>query len=235
MPKIKGEFSVNFLVKDGAAFKKGERLLEIEGDVHDVLAVERASLNLIMRMSGVATFTAKIVDMVRKYNVLVTPTRKCLWGLLDKKAVVLGGGGTHRLNMADAILVKDNHAAIMKHNYEKIFEQISDSNVETRFVEVEVNGINDALKLAEIFSKTLTEKKIRSVGVMLMDNMSAGEVSEAMKEIKKAGFYDDLLFEASGGVNESNIIEYAATGVDIVSMGALTNGVRSIDMSMKIV
>lgn len=233
-PKIRGDFRVKFFAEDGEEFRSGVKLLEIEADIHDLMAVERCSLNLMMRMSGVATFTKKISEMVKKYDVLITPTRKSLWGLLDKRAVLLGGGGSHRISLSDAVLVKDNHVAMMNGDYEKVFQQIADSKIETRFVEVEVNGVKEALALAKTFSKVLVDKKIRSIGVILMDNMSADEVATAVTGMKKAGVYDDLLLEASGGINEKNVVSYAKTGVDIVSMGCLTGGVKSIDMSLKI-
>lgn len=233
-PNIRGKFEVKFLVNDGDIFANGDILLEIEADVYDLLAVERVTLNLLMRMSGVATFTRKIVDMLKDYDVLITPTRKMLWGLLDKRAVLVGGGGTHRINLTDAVLVKDTHLDLIGHDFNLLFERISSSGVDGRFIEIEVDSPKEAVTVAKMFNKALGAKEIRSIGVLLMDNMAAGQISEAMDEIKNLGLYDGLLFEASGGVNEKNAVEYAATGVDIVSMGCLTNGARSLNMSMKI-
>lgn len=233
-PSIKGKFELRFLVEDGAMFDSGDILVEIRADVHDLLAVERVALNLIMRMSGVATFTRKIVDMLEGYDVLITPTRKMLWGLLDKRAVVIGGGGTHRINLADAILVKDTHLDILGHDFGLLFERIKDSKVDCRFIEIEVDSVNEAVEAARMFNEAVSAKKIRNIGVLLMDNMNAGQIAEAVSEIKRQGLYDGLLLEASGGINEKNVVDYAKTGVDIVSMGCLTNGARSLNMSLKV-
>ncbi|MEK7673315.1 MAG: carboxylating nicotinate-nucleotide diphosphorylase [Patescibacteria group bacterium] len=231
-PSLKSQFKIDFRIEDGQEFKKGDVLMEIEGDVSDLLAVERVLLNLIMRMSGVATFTRKIVKMVEEYHVLVTPTRKALWGLLDKKAAALGGGGTHRLCLADAILVKDTHLDALGRNFDLVLANIKDSNFEARFIEIEVESLEEVMELGPKFVEFLKEYK--SVGVILLDNMTAEQITEAMVEVKKSDFYDKLLFEVSGGINEENVLKYAKTGADIISMGSLTSGVKSVDMSLKI-
>lgn len=232
-PGIRGDFKVNFKFKDGDFFKNGDILLDIEADVHDLLAVERVLVNLIMRMSSVATFTRKIVDKVKDYDVLITPTRKTLWGLIDKKACIIGGGGSHRLTLADAILVKDNHIDLVNRDFGLLMQRIFESKVETRFIEVEVRNLKDVLECARAFYGFLGER-LRTVGALLMDNMSAGEVAESMTELKKAKLDDNLLFEASGGINEKTVLDYAKTGVDIISMGCLTMEARTVDMSLKI-
>lgn len=233
-PNIRGEFHLKFNVKDGGHFKKNGVLLEIEADIADLLAVERVLLNLIMRMSAIATFTAKIVEIVKNYDVLITPTRKTLWGLLDKRAVLIGGGGSHRINLSDAILVKDTHLDLMNRDIERVLQKIVDNRIECRFIEIEVNSVGEAIKTAESMKKRIDNKEIRSIGVLLMDNMTSDEISKAMEQIKGMGLYESLLFEASGGINEKNVLEYAKTGVDIISMGCLTNGIQSLNMSLKI-
>ncbi len=232
-PSIKGQFKLDFKAGDGDSFKKGDVLMEIEADVHDLLAVERVVVNFIMRMSSIATLTRRIVDKVADHDVLITPTRKTLWGLLDKRACIIGGGGSHRLNLSDAILVKDNHIDLVDRDFGLLLQRITESKVDSRFVEVEVRNIDDVLACAKAFYGFLGEK-LRTVGVLLIDNMSAEDVGMAMKKIKEAGFYDDLLFEASGGINEKTVLDYAKTGVDIISMGCLTYGVPGVDMSLKI-
>lgn len=232
-PSIKGKFEIDFKIKDGEEFKKGDVLMEISGEIHDMLAVERVVLNLIMRMSSVATFARKIVDMVAEYDVLVTPTRKTLWGLLDKRAVIIGGGGTHRINLNDAILVKDNHLALIDHDYEAVLQRIYESKVDCRFIEIEVDSVERVIRAAEAFYEFLGDK-IRSIGVLLMDNMGHEMISEAMKKIKEKNLYDKILFEASGGITEKNVVEYAKTGVDIISMGCLTSGVSEVDLNMRV-
>lgn len=233
-PRLKGEFKMDFRIKDGQEFKSGDVLIEIEADIADLLIVERVLLNLLMRMTGVATHTRKMVELVKDYDVLLTPTRKTLWGLIDKKAVVVGGGGTHRLGLFDAILVKDTHLDAIGRNLQLVLDRIVAANIDPRFIEIEVETPEETLKLCEIFTRVLG-KEIRSIGVILLDNMNAELIEEAMELVKEHGYYDKLLFEASGGINESNILEYAKTGVDILSMGSLTSGVKSVDMSMKVV
>ncbi len=232
-PSIKGEFEVKFLVEDGAEFKKGDTLVEISGDVHDLLAIERVTVNLLMRMSAVATFTRKIVGILKDEDVLITPTRKSLWGLLDKKACVVGGGGTHRLGLYDAILVKDTHLDLIDRDLDLALSNIVASNFGGRFVEIEVESVEESVKAAEAFYRFLGDK-LRTVGVLLMDNMSSEQIGEAINELKAKNLFDKLLFEASGGINEETVLDYAKTGVDIISMGCLTAGVKGVDMSMKI-
>lgn len=233
-PKIFGEFEVNFMFKDGDSFEVGDVLLEISAGVYDLLAAERVVLNLLMRMSGVATFTRKIVDLVHDCDVLIVPTRKTLWGLLDKRAVVVGGGGTHRINLSDAILVKDNHIDFFDGDIGKIFQNIADSDFGGRFVEFEARNVDEVMKIAGVFAEFLDLKKIRSIGVILMDNMCPSDVSSAISQLRATKLYDNLLFEASGGISAENVEAYAKTGVDIISMGCLTSGCVSLDLGMEV-
>lgn len=232
-PGVKSGFEIKFNFKDGDRFKKGDVLFEITGEIHDLLAVERVVLNLVMRMSAIATMTASMIDLVKDYDVLLTPTRKTLWGLLDKRAVIVGGGGSHRINLSDAILVKDTHLDLINHDFNLVLQRIADSKHDCRFIEIEVESKEEALAAAEAFSKYLGSK-IRSVGVLLLDNMSAEQMTATVDALKFDGFYNNLLLEASGGINESSVLDYAKTGVDIISMGCLTSGIRGLDMSLKI-
>jgi len=231
-PNIRGQFKIVFNKKDGDEFKKGDVLLEIEAETHDLLAVERVVLNLLGRMSGIATMTRKIVKMLKDYDVLITPTRKTLWGLIDKKAVVIGGGGTHRLNLGDAILVKGTHLDIFGRDFDALLQKIADSNTNPRFIEIEVESADEALNAAKAFDKFMGSS-IRSVGVLLLDNMAPEQIKGSLGEIKDVGLYDNLLFEASGRINENTVTDYAKTGVDIISMGCLTSGIKGVDMSLK--
>lgn len=228
--KVKGKFKIDFKAKDGQKVGVGDVIMEISANSHDLLAVERVVLNLLMRMSGVATFTRKIVDMVADTGILITPTRKTLWGLVDKKAVVVGGGGTHRLNLSDAILVKDNHLKLLNGNFEELFKKLASLEVSSRFCEVEVEAGEDAVKCAEMFTKY----PVKSVFAIMLDNMKSEDVKKTVETFKNKGFYDNILLEASGGINEQNVLEYAKTDVDIISMGCLTSGARSLDLGMEI-
>lgn len=229
--RLNDRFALNFHIKDGDFVEEGSLILEIEADVHDLLAVERVVLNLLGRMSGVASFSREIIEMVKEFDVLVTPTRKTLWGLLDKKAVSVGGGGTHRLNLADAILVKDNHLDLVDRNFDILLERLSILPADCRFVEIEVDSEKEAFECMEAF----LDHKFDCIPVIMLDNMRAEEVKSVIEEVKKEKFYDDFLFEASGGIDKTNIYNYATAGVDIISMGCLTQGVKSLDLSLEII
>ena len=222
-----GKFEIEAFVADGDHVKAGDRVVRVSGAVQDILAVERVVLNLLMRMSGVATKTAVMVKSAGE-DVLIVPTRKTLWGLLDKRACVLGGGGTHRLNLGDAVMVKDNHLKVLGGSVVVALINLADSGVGGRFVEVEVEDEDSAVKAAE----GLNGMKLESPACILFDNMKAAEVKSVLATLKEKGLYDGILFEASGGICEKNLAEYAETGVDIVSMGCLTMGASSMDFSL---
>ncbi|MBD3360491.1 carboxylating nicotinate-nucleotide diphosphorylase [Candidatus Peregrinibacteria bacterium] len=234
-PNIEGNFNVNFNKKDGDNVKSGEVLMEITAGIKDLMVIERIILNLLTRMCGIATFTRKIVDKVKDYDVLLTPTRKTLWGLLDKKAVVIGGGGTHRLNLTDAVLIKDNHLVFGDYDFDKILKKVIEKDPQCRFIEIEADNIDDAIKTGEAFKKYMNSGDVKCVGAVMLDNMKSEDVSKALKLLKEKNIYDSLLFEASGGIKEANVLEYAKTGVDIISMGCLTGGVECFDLKMQIV
>lgn len=227
-----GKIEVELKKKDGDEVVAGDEILTMKGGVADLLAVERVVLNLLMRMSGVATKTSYLAGVLREAgcDVLITPTRKTLWGLLDKKACVLGGGGTHRLNLSDAILIKDNHLKVLGGSYSTALKNVADSNVDARFIEVEVEDKDSALKAAE----NLSALKFGAPVCILFDNMSSSDISEAMSLLRGKGLYDLILFEASGGITEENLVEYAKTGVDIISMGCLTMGSCGLDFSLEV-
>jgi nicotinate-nucleotide pyrophosphorylase (carboxylating) len=228
-PRLIGNIDVRFLVDDGAGFGVGDTIAEIYGDIRDLLAVERTVLNLLNRMSNVATSTACTVDIVKDYDCLVVPTRKTLWGLLDKRGCSLGGAGTHRLSLSDAILVKDTHLDSGGRDFAEAFRKIEDSKPDVRFVEFEVGNVSEALEVAKLFY----ESDMKIVGVIMLDNIPPDLVFEALGEVKGAGYYDSVLFEASGGITDVNVLEYAKTGVDIISMGSLTSGVGGVDLGME--
>ncbi|MFA6917328.1 MAG: carboxylating nicotinate-nucleotide diphosphorylase [Candidatus Gracilibacteria bacterium] len=233
-PRVSGKFSLDLKKKDGDVLQNGDVIMEISAEVHDLFAVERVVLNLLMRMSGVATKTRRIVDKVEKYGTLIVPTRKTLWGLLDKKGVVVGGGGTHRLNLCDAVLIKDTHLDLMGRDVYRTLKNLSENKPDCRFIEVETENPKEAVSAAKFLSVDLSTYKLNTIGAVMFDNTKPEDIKTAMDQIKKDGLYEKLLFEASGGINEENVVSYAETGVDIISMGELTNGVKSLDMSLKI-
>ncbi len=196
---------------DGQRVKSGEKILALTGGIKDILKTERTILNLLQRMSGIATETNKIVKFARK-KVLICSTRKTPLGLLDKKAVVIGGGGTHRLGLYDWILIKDNH---LNHAISSKLEAIN------YFWEIEVKNKQETLKFAK-----------HNPGAIMFDNMKPKETKNIIKILAK--YKPNMIFEASGGINEKNITEYAKTGVDVISIGALTHSPKALDLSLKI-
>ena len=214
------------LVKDGQKIAKGKVLIKIEGNAKNVLALERTVLNLLARMSGIATFTNRIVRKIRKagYKTVIACTRKTAPGLeyFDKKAVLLGGGDTHRLHLDDMILIKDNHVAIVGNVKEAVKlakKQVSFS----KKIEVEVSNVNEAIQAAKA-----------GADIIMLDNFTPEKVKDAINRLKKENLRDKVLIEASGGINEKNIVNFAAAGVDIISLGALTHSAKALDISLEI-
>lgn len=211
---------------DGRNFQKNQTIMKICGDPRIILSSERTVLNIISRMSGITTKTAAMVGKLRKAKLKtkVACTRKAAPGLLyfDKKAVALGGGDTHRLHLDDMILIKDNHitaAGGIKQAVERAKEYASFS----KKIEVEVTSVKDALTAASL-----------GVDVIMFDNFKAREVEKAVQSVRKSGF-DRVILEASGGITSENLLSFASTGVDIVSLGELTAHVRGLDVSLKII
>ena len=136
------------------------------------------------------------------------------------------------MNLGDAILVKGTHLDIFGRDFDALLQKIADSNTNPRFIEIEVESADEALNAAKAFDKFMGSS-IRSVGVLLLDNMAPEQIKGSLGEIKDVGLYDNLLFEASGRINENTVTDYAKTGVDIISMGCLTSGIKGVDMSLK--
>ena len=209
---------------DGRAVAPGTVLLDLDGPARAILLVERTALNIIGRMSGIATRTREAVEAVRAVSpdVRVAATRKTAPGLrvLDKKAVILGGGDPHRYTLSDMALIKDNHLALTP-----LAEAIRRAKKESlyRVVEVEVETVEDAVTAAGA-----------GADIVLLDNMTPDTVREAVRALAGRGLRDRLTLEVSGGVGEDTLAGYAATGVDIISMGALTHTVRNFDVSLDI-
>jgi nicotinate-nucleotide pyrophosphorylase (carboxylating) len=217
--------SVKAEVADGDEIKSGTVIMKISGNARTILSAERTLLNLLSRMSGIATATRRLTEKLRKANlsVKVAATRKTALGLLyfDKKAVVIGGGDPHRLRLDDMILIKDNHVAIAG-GVEKAVKKAK-AYGSSKKIEAEVTSISDALKAAEAGADTV-----------MLDNFSPQQVREAVEVLKKAGFFGKVLLEVSGGITEQNLLDYASAQVDIISMGALTHSVKALDMSLEI-
>jgi nicotinate-nucleotide pyrophosphorylase (carboxylating) len=232
--------TVHFEKKDGEAFQAGEILLRLEGDRNVLLSLERVGLNLLQRMSGIATLTRNLQGRVsaRCPSTRVVATRKTLWGLLDKRAVHAGGGGTHRLGLGDGILIKNNHLALIARREEDAapdaIARAWEFRKEAAFIEVEVRSEAAALAAAEAFRRLQKESGERYPCLIMLDNLAPKEISTILHALHERRFWDYALVEASGGISENNVEAYADTGVDAISMGALTHSARSLDLCQKI-
>jgi nicotinate-nucleotide pyrophosphorylase (carboxylating) len=217
--------SVKAEVADGDEVKSGTVILRLSGNARVILSAERTMLNLLSRMSGIATATRKLTEKLRKANLTakVAATRKTAPGLLyfDKKAVLIGGGDPHRLRLDDMILLKDNHVVIAG-SVENAVRKAKTASVNKK-IEAEVTSVADAVKAAEA-----------GADIVMLDNFSPKQIQEAVEALKKAGFFGKVLLEASGGITEQNLLEYASAQVDIISMGALTHSVKALDISLEI-
>ncbi len=218
--------------EDSSAVKKGDIILEVYGKRKETLAIERIGLNILQRASGIATETKRLVDLIEGYDTRVAATRKTLWKYLDKKAVFLGGGLTHRLGLWDSILIKDNHLESLKLEGTKkpvetaiiLASRFADK---AGFIEIETTNRADAIKAAKKFKQLKMKKPF---GIML-DNLESNEIEKIIKTLKNDDLYDYVLLEASGNITGENIREYAESGVDIVSLGYLTHSARILEIS----
>ncbi len=213
-------------VSDGMKVTKGQVLLKISGDARTILSAERTMLNLLSRMSGIATTTRRLVEKLHeaKLATKIAATRKSALGLLyfDKKAVLLGGGDPHRLHLDDMVLIKDNHVTLAG-GVKKAVEKAKVCASFTKKIEVEVTRVADAVVAAEA-----------GADIIMLDNFTPKQVKQAIELLKKAGFYGKILLEASGGITEATLLEYASTGVNMLSIGGLTHSAKALDVSLEI-
>jgi len=217
--------SVKPLVSDGEEVKKGRVIMKFSGDARTILSFERTMLNLLSRMSGIATTTRRLSKKLEKacLNTRIAATRKTAPGLLyfDKKAVFLGGGDPHRFHLDDMVLIKDNHLALSE-NIETAIRQAKQKASFSKKIEVEVTKIADALKAAEA-----------GADIVMLDNFSPKQIKETIESLKKLGLFEKTLTEASGKIRENNLLEYARTQVNIISLGELTHSTKALDISME--
>lgn len=212
------EIDVKFLKKDGEFIKNGDRIAEINGSTRSMLKAERTALNLIQHMSGIATYTRKCVDAVAGTGASIADTRKTLPGLrpLQKYAVTVGGGRNHRYNLTDAAMLKDNHIDA----YGSITGAVNALREKAGHmlqIEVETRSMYEVKEAVDC-----------GVNVIMLDNMTPDEMKRACEFINGRA-----KTEASGNVTLENIRAVAETGVDIISLGALTHSVTAFDISMK--
>lgn len=211
---------------DGDEIHKGDVILEFEGKAKDILMVERSILNYMMHLSGIATLVRKTCDRVKQVNpnVRVACTRKTTPGLqkLEKKAVEIGGGDTHRFKLDDCVLIKDNHIQVVGGVIESI--ELAKENVSfTKKIEIEVESEEDAVR-ASMFG----------ADIVMLDNMKPEEIESVLNTLKERRLREDVIIEVSGGINPDNILDYAKLDVDVISSGFITNSTKSLDLSLNI-
>ncbi|ABR31428.1 nicotinate-nucleotide pyrophosphorylase [Thermosipho melanesiensis] len=208
---------------DGMIVKSGNILFKLFGDAYNILVIERTVLNLLSLMSGIATKVRKFVDIAREYGITIAATRKVipLIGDFEKIAVLEGGGNTHRLNLSDTVMIKDNH--------KKIYGSIK-------------NAVNEVLKIKPFTSKIevevenfeeLKETLFLDVDIIMLDNFSSMDVRKAIEVIKNRK--KNVIIEVSGGISELNLKEYLIRGVDVISIGKLTSELKYVDISLEII
>jgi nicotinate-nucleotide pyrophosphorylase (carboxylating) len=221
--RVDPRLHLEVLQRDGTTLMGGETIVEVRGSARSILTGERVALNFLQRLSGIATLTRQFVDGAGKSKAQILDTRKTTPGLraLEKAAVVAGGGANHRFGLYDMVLVKDNHlmAAPGVKSLAAAIERVRRERPDVR-VEVEADRLEQVRAFLEI----------DGIDVILLDNMNPAEMREAVAVGKKKG----VKFEASGGVTLKNIRQIAATGVDYVSVGALTHSAPAVDLSLEL-
>jgi len=217
--KLDSEIVFQEKIKDGTKVARGKVLAEISGSARTILKGERVALNFLQRMSGIATITSKFCQEVKDLPVRIVDTRKTTPGLriLEKYAVRMGGGYNHRFGLYDAVLIKDNHIAVaggIRSAVNSVRKQIS----HTAKIEVEVENLSQLQEALKV-----------QVDIIMLDNMDLDTMKEAVKMAK-----GKAIIEASGGITLEKVRKIAQTGVDLISVGALTHSVKALDISMEI-
>jgi nicotinate-nucleotide pyrophosphorylase (carboxylating) len=216
------KLKIDVRLQDGTAVVPGDKAAIISGNARSILRAERTAMNFVCHLSGVATATSLYVKKVAGLPVSIVDTRKTSAGqrLLEKQAIVAGGGKNHRMNLADGILIKDNHIAVLRGSGMSLREIVTDAvklNKSGLKIEVEVNNMAEAIDAAGA-----------GADMLLLDNMRVADMKETVARLR-----GKVRFEASGGVNLENVRAVAETGVDIISIGALTHSVKALDFSLE--
>ena len=216
---------VKTVKSDGAKIKAGDVVMHLEGPARKILAAERVALNLLMRMSGIATATRELINRARRRNpnVTIAATRKTapLLTYFDKRAVVAAGGEPHRYRLSDQILIKDNHLRLVSSVAEAV--RHVRKTARTAKIEVEVTKPEEVLDAAKA-----------GADIVMLDNMVPAEIVRAIEMLKQEGLRSKVVLEASGKIEPSNVGSFAATGVDIISSGYMTMRGPALDMSLEI-
>jgi nicotinate-nucleotide pyrophosphorylase (carboxylating) len=221
--RVDPELKLEILLEDGARVKPGSKVAKVSGSIASILKAERVALNFLQRLSGIASETNRYVAAVRGLPVRIMDTRKTTPGLrsLEKYAVKVGGGENHRMNLSGGILIKDNHLAALRSqglNIKEIIAKARQNAPQRLPVEVEVGTVSEALEAVEA-----------GADIVMLDNMNLEDMRKAVKSI-----HGRALIEASGGITLDNVRAVAETGVDFISVGALTHSTRALDISLEL-
>lgn len=214
---------LNYL-DEGTKISKGDVLLKIKGNSRDILILERTILNLLMRMSGVATATNEVVNLVKDYDVKIAGTRKTspAIGKFDKYALNIGGADTHRFSLDDMVLIKDNHITLIGSPLKAL--KLAQKNTSfSKKIEIEVETLEDAIDCVK-----------NNADIVMLDNMDPFEVQNVLSNLEKLNIRNNSLIEVSGGINKKNILDYAKLNVDIISLGFLTHSISSLNFSLNL-
>jgi nicotinate-nucleotide pyrophosphorylase (carboxylating) len=219
--RIDPQLKVEIFLEDGARIKPNSKVAKVSGSTSSILKAERVALNFLQRLSGIASETNRYVEAVNGLPVRIVDTRKTTPGLrsLEKYAVTVGGGKNHRMHLGDGILIKDNHLAALRGQgltMKEIIAKARQNAPQGLPVEVEVSNMAEALEAAEA-----------GADITMFDNMNLSDMRKAAKSI-----HGRALIEASGGITLDNVRAVAETGVDFISVGALTHSVRALDISL---
>jgi len=209
-------------LKDGDEIKKGSVVMEVSGNARKILGTERVVLNILMRMSGIATLTKSLSEKARPYGVKIAGTRKTTPGFryFEKKAIEIGDGHPHRLGLDDAFLIKDNHISVA--GLEEAISRVKKSGI-SKEVEVEVSTPEDALKACRL-----------GVDIIMLDNMEPDAIERTLSEMEKEGLRNGVKIELSGGITAENLESFLRLRPDVISMGALTTNARWLDMNVRL-
>ena len=221
--KVDPSLKVDVLIRDGERVQPGDIIATISGRVASILKAERTALNFLQRLSGIASTTAQYVARIKGYDVRITDTRKTTPGLrlLEKYAVRMGGGKSHRFHLGDGILIKDNHLAALRAlgmSLKDIVAKAKQNAPKALKVEVEVNTAQEALEAAEA-----------GADVIMLDNMGPDEMRRTVGLIP-----GQVKTEASGGIKLANVRRVAMSGVNTISVGALTHSAKALDISLEL-
>ena len=224
--KLDRNIQLQFLVREGSSVKKGTTIILLRGKTRALLTGERVALNFLSYLSSIATKTHQFVEKVRPFNVKILDTRKTtpMMRIFERYAVGMGGGVNHRPNLNAMVMIKDNHHAACGHS-ESLEEMVKRIQKKTnKAVEVEVENI-----------KQFKEAVAASVDIILLDNMSPAKIAEAVRWNRQQKITPKPLLEASGGIHLDNVVAYAKTGVDRISIGELTHSRKAIDISLDLI